>query len=350
MEVVREPRARSLLVARLRLIRVGVGMAGRRRGAPRLLAERRHLCRRSAPRRRRCTRRRSRRSRAGGRRGVVRRLGADQRHDGHDLVRRIQGVPHAPRGSTRPPGGARRRGRRRRRARPDRRGRAGGPLRPPRCPPRLRRHLRRSALAPSASGRLPPSTCARGAARTSARRRSRPDHIGEPGPAGNRPCFRADTARGSSECGDPARAGRHLRGGAVTEFRHPNRVFLAARRTSPSIAECDRRPASDQGDGGSTVCEQANGEPRRADAPTRGECEPANTTAPASSDRSSFARRVRAPSRRPSLRAPLGRGSKLRRRDDAPDRRERDSRGVPHRSDRRRRVGREKSTPYHWRP
>ena len=227
--MVRELRARALLVARLRLVRVGMGMAGRRRSAPRLLREWRCVCRRSAPGYGRRRRGLFRCPGSGRRRGDIRRVGGHERHDGDHLLRGVQGVADALGSAPRPPGGARRRRGRRRRARAERGGRARDPLRPSRRPSRLRRRIRRSALTPSASRRPPASTCARGAARTTASRRARRNHVGEPGRPGGRSSPRADPPGRSAACRFPARPERYLDGdgGHDPELGHPDQASLA---------------------------------------------------------------------------------------------------------------------------
>ncbi len=201
-KVVRKPWRRNVLGARIRHVRVGLVMAGGRRGAARVLAERRCVRRRSAPRDRRCAREHLRYPRAGLGRGHVRGVGADERSHGDDRVRRLQGVAHPPRSATRP-GRLESDGRRRpRRARPDRRDRACRAVRSSRCPRRFRRDVRRPALAPSASGCLPPSTCARGAARTTSRRRIRPRHSHRDESAGPGGC--------SSLCTSPVAGRLHI--------------------------------------------------------------------------------------------------------------------------------------------
>ena len=104
-----------------RLACLGMGMAGRRRGAPSLCGRWRQV--RGGPASRDRHRRRRERLRSGprSRRGVVRRAGSDPRAHGHDRHRRrIQGVAHASGNHERPEG------RHRRRGRPDRGSRAVG--------------------------------------------------------------------------------------------------------------------------------------------------------------------------------------------------------------------------------
>ena len=175
--------------ARVRLVGMGLVLAGGRSGVTRLLRERGLVRGRTAPRHRRRARRRFRDPRARNWRSDLRGVGADERPDRDDLVRRVQGLAHPSWKAPRPTRRVGRRGRRHRRAWADRGSRAPCCIRPPRCPARFVRDVRRSALAPTASGRLPPSTCARGAARTTSCGRpcAGDADVGEPGGAGGRP-------------------------------------------------------------------------------------------------------------------------------------------------------------------
>lgn len=156
---------RPRLVGGGRLPCLGLGMAGRRRGAPRLCSGRRQVRGRPTSRHRRRRRRRRLHSRACGRRGVVRRPGSDARAHGDDRHRRrIQGVAHA---SGNPAGSE---GRDPRRGRPDRgpwpvgQCRAPGRVRSSRHSGRRGRLRRPTRPAPAAACPQPsPGTC--GAAR-----------------------------------------------------------------------------------------------------------------------------------------------------------------------------------------
>ena len=164
-----EPRRCARLGARNGIVRVRLGMAGRRGGAPWLLGRRRRLRRRPASRDRRGARGICCCSRTGRGRGDVRRCRSDERPDGDDRRRRRQGLADPPGHAAGAPRGCRLGGRRSRRSRPYGRRRARRSVRPPRRARRPGRVLRRPAHPPSASARLPPSFDARGAARTTVR-------------------------------------------------------------------------------------------------------------------------------------------------------------------------------------
>jgi hypothetical protein len=241
-----EPLCRRGMGARIRFFRVGLVLAGGRSGAARVLRERGPVRRRTAPRHRRRARKRSRDPRAHDRRCDLRGVGADERLDGDDLLRRVQGLAHASRDAARPTRRDGRRRRRRRRAWADRGSRAPGSVRPSRCPARFDRDVRRSAVAPSASGRLPPSTCARGAARTTSRGRPRAGdaYVGEPVGAGGRPGFAVTAAAGRLRRFPGARIEwHHRRGGHWSDGvggRDQRRVHCNGSATDAPTARRER--------------------------------------------------------------------------------------------------------------
>jgi hypothetical protein len=174
------PLRHPLLGARRRHTCLGLVVAGRRRCPPRLLRQQRHVRRRSAPRRRHRHRRHRCGPRADRGRGHVRGAAPHERAHRHDCLRRYQGVLDAPRCAARAAWRHRLGAGRHRRRRPDRRSRACGPVRAPRCPRGLERDLRRPAHAPSASRRSLPSLGARDAARTTVGFRALAPGVGEP--------------------------------------------------------------------------------------------------------------------------------------------------------------------------
>jgi hypothetical protein len=131
---------------------VGLGLACRRRRAPRILGWRRPVCRRPAPRDRRCCRRFTCDPCPGVGRHHIRGQSADVRADHHHRYRRrAQGITDPPRHAPRQTGGAGHRGTADCAAWADRCRRARRSLRPPRGEGRGRRDVRRSALALAAS-------------------------------------------------------------------------------------------------------------------------------------------------------------------------------------------------------
>ncbi len=201
-----------------------MGLARGRRDPARVLRRRRPVRGRAAPWRRPRTRRRDVGARAGSGGGDVRRNRADPRADGHDPdVGGLQGVAHAPRRAA----GAARCGRGRRR--PDRRAgavrdsRACRPVRASRDS-HGRRHLPRSTVAASATGRRDPSAGARGAARTcshasgararaAARRAARSSGAGRFTSSSCRPCAApaSDAAAVTARSSRPRRLGASRR-------------------------------------------------------------------------------------------------------------------------------------------
>jgi hypothetical protein len=152
--------------ARCRPGRLGLDVAGGRRGTPRFLGRHRQVRRRPAPRDRRRARRCVLDQSASVRRGDVRRVAPHVRRYGHHRDRgRVQGVSHAPRRPSRQARRAGVRGSADRRRRNVGRARARGAVRAPRDQARLRRRLRGPLDPAPAARRRQPSAGARDAAR-----------------------------------------------------------------------------------------------------------------------------------------------------------------------------------------
>jgi len=347
----------------VRLFGMGLVLAGGRSGSARLLGERGLVRRRTAPRHRRLARKCFGDPRAHDRRSDLRGAGANERPDGDDLVRRVQGLAHASRDAARPTWRFGRRGRRHRRAWADRGSRARCCIRPPRCPARFVRDVRRSALAPSASGRLPPSTCARGAARTTSCGRpcAGDAYIGEPVGAGGRP--------GSAITAVAGRLRRSPGVRACVEWHHRR-----GRDSSRGLGDRDRRHVESNGraTGTPTTCgelcfsvaehDDPSGWPFppgadrrqapacRPDAAAGGRrCVEDVVAVPGEPGRHPAGDRF-ASSRPPALRAGPERRRHVREHEPAMDGVGRASRRSLRRRRARRSAGRAKGTPYHWRP
>ena len=207
------PRLRDRPGARRRAVCNGVGVAGRRRRAARVLGQRRHLRGRAASGHRHRPRSLVCDTSAGFRRGRICRTGAGERADGDHCDRRLQDVPHSSGDPPRPAGCQCGGGRCRRRAWPVRRGGVRPPVRSSRCPGRRERELRRPTRTATASKCCQPSPGSRGAARTSSAagarsaggcERSRPGASDSSRCTSRGACYRTP----ATDCRDRARSGR----------------------------------------------------------------------------------------------------------------------------------------------